>query len=54
MQIFGEKCVRFYENMQNLRDLIPWKRRKRNAGLTTRVHNKERNRIKSGVMDKRF
>jgi len=30
MQIFGEKFVRFGENNQCLRDLIPRKRRKRN------------------------
>jgi hypothetical protein len=41
MQIFGEKFVRFYGNMQNLRDLIPRKRRKKNASLTTRALDKE-------------
>jgi hypothetical protein len=30
MQIFRKNFVRFGENMQNLRDLIPRKRRKRN------------------------
>lgn len=41
MQIFRKIFVRFGKNKQNLRDLIPRKRRKRNASLTTRALDKE-------------
>ena len=33
---------------------LPWNGQKRNASLTTRAQDKERNRIESGVMDIRF